>query len=257
MNPSPSLCAVVPTYDNPRTVGPTVRGIVARGLPVVLVDDGSAEPGRAACAALAREGAAELVRRERNGGKGAAVLDGFRRARELGHTHAFQIDGDGQHDLEAIPSFVAASLAQPAALVLGEPRYGADAPRSRTFARGLMLFFVRLETGGRARLGDALIGFRIYPLSAALAAPTRSRRMGFDAEILVHLVRAGLPVINLPVGVRYLRPEEGGVSHFRMGRDNLAFSALHARLTTTFALQWLAARLGWRPAARAAGGGRP
>lgn len=30
--------------------------------------------------------------------------------------------------------------------------------------------------------------------------------------------------------MRYLRPEEGGVSHFRYGRDNLLLTAIHIRL---------------------------
>lgn len=243
---NPRICAVVPAYDNPHTVGPTVRGILARGLPVVLVDDGSDTPARDACRELAEEQRVDLVRRERNGGKGAAVKQGMERARALGYTHAFQIDGDAQHDLDAVPAFLECARAHPDALVLGAPEYGADAPKSRTFARRFMLFWVALETGRRGAVQDAMIGFRIYPIDAALATRTASDRMGFDVEILVRLVRAGLPVHNLPVGVRYLSPAEGGVSHFRMVRDNLAFSALHARLTTAFALAWIGKRLGLR-----------
>lgn len=242
----PKICAVVPAYDNPRTVGPTVRGILARGLPVVLVDDGSDAPARDACRELAREERVDLVRRERNGGKGAAVKQGMERARALGYTHAFQIDGDAQHNLDAIPAFLECARAHPGALVLGAPEYGADAPKSRRFARRFMLFWVAVETGRRGAVEDAMIGFRIYPIDAALATRTTSNRMEFDVEILVRLVRTGLPVHNLPVGVRYLSAAEGGVSHFRMVRDNLAFSALHARLTTVFALTWICKRMGLR-----------
>ena len=238
------ICAVVPAYNNPRTVGPTVRGIRARGLSVVLVDDGSAEPAREVCRELAAEGLVDLVRREHNGGKGAAVKQGFERALELGYTHAFQIDGDSQHDLDAIGPFLDCARANPGALILGRPEYAGKAPKSRTFARRFMLLWVAIETGRRAKIEDAMIGFRIYPIEAALATETASNRMEFDVEILVRLVRAGLPVVNLPVGVRYLSAAEGGVSHFRMVRDNLAFSALHARLTTAFALQWIGRRLG-------------
>lgn len=232
-------CAVVPAYDNPRTVGPTVRGIRARGLPVLLVDDGSGPEGERACRELEREGVATLVRRPRNGGKGAAVKDGFARAARAGFTHAFQIDGDGQHDLDAIPRFLDAARERPGALVLGAPSYGDGAPRSRTFARGFMSFWVRLEVGGRAEVRDAMIGFRVYPLAAALAARSRCDRMDFDVEILVLMVRAGTPVVNLPVGVRYVPREEGGVSHFKMVRDNARFSWLHCRLCTGLALRRL------------------
>ena len=56
-----------------------------------------------------------MIRRERNGGKGAAVKTGLRAARELGFTHALQIDADGQHDAADIPKFLARAAEQPAA----------------------------------------------------------------------------------------------------------------------------------------------
>jgi hypothetical protein len=54
--------------------------------------------------------------------------------------------------------------------------------------------------------------------------------MGFDPEIAVLLVRRGTPTINMPVGVTYLSAEKGGVSHFRMFKDNFALGGLHTRL---------------------------
>ncbi len=239
-------CAVVPTYDNPATVAATVRDIGRYGLPVVLVDDGSASPGASVCRATAEQGDVVLVRRARNGGKGAAVRDGFDVAAGLGYTHAFQIDGDGQHDLGRIPAFLEAAASNPNALVLGYPTYGDEAPRSRRFARGFMTFWVALETGRRSEVRDAMIGFRVYPLHAARSVRVRGERMQFDVEILVHMIRAGVPIVNLPVGVRYLTAAEGGVSHFRMLRDNWSFSCMHARLCTAGAFGWIRARLAGR-----------
>ena len=47
------------------------------------------------------------------------------------------------------------------------------------------------------------------------------RRYDFDAEAVVRLSWRGVPAINQPAPVRYFRAAEGGVSHFRYGRDNL------------------------------------
>lgn len=239
-------CAVVPTYDNPATVATTVRDIGRHGLPVVLVDDGSASPGASACLVAAEQPGVTLVRRARNGGKGAAVRDGFDAAERLGHTHAFQIDADGQHDLAQIPKFLEAAAANLDALVLGYPTYGDEAPKSRRFARGFMTFWVALETGRRSEVRDAMIGFRVYPLDAARSVRVLGERMQFDVEILVQMIRAGVPILNLPVGVRYLTSAEGGVSHFRMLRDNWDFSCMHARLCTMGAIDWIGANLAGR-----------
>jgi hypothetical protein len=54
--------------------------------------------------------------------------------------------------------------------------------------------------------------------------------MAFDIEIAVRLVWAGVPIVNVPTGVRYLAREAGGTSHFRPVRDNVAITLLHTRL---------------------------
>jgi len=53
----------------------------------------------------------------------------------------------------------------------------------------------------------------------------------------VRLVWGGAHPVNLPAPVRYFRPEEGGVSHFRYGRDNLLLSWMHTRLFLSFLLR--------------------
>ena len=53
-----------------------------------------------------------------------------------------------------------------------------------------------------------------------------------------------IPIINLPVQVRYLSAEQGGVSHFRVFWDNLCLSFMHARLCTTGASRWCMSKLG-------------
>jgi hypothetical protein len=101
--------------------------------------------------------------------------------------------------------------------------------KGRTIGRKITLFWTHLETGGQV-IGDPMCGFRIYPVAAALATHTRSDAMDFDPEIAVRMVWAGVPVINLPTRVRYIRRDEGGVSHFRMFRDNVLISWMHTRL---------------------------
>ncbi len=223
------VCAIVPTYDNPQTVRAVVEAVRRHVPDVIVVDDGSADAGRRACEELARAGLARVVRREHNGGKGAAVKDGLRRADELGFTHALQIDADGQHDADDVPRLLDAARASPAALVTGKPIFDASAPRARVWGRLLTQFWGSVETGGRANV-DSLCGYRVYPVRASLAAAPRGDRMDFDPEILVRLVWSGVPVVLVPTRVRYLRPEEGGVSHFRMLQDNALISWMHTRL---------------------------
>lgn len=236
--PELRLCAIIPTFNNPMTIAAVVnavRGVIAD---VIVVDDASSEAGERACAEL---GAAELavcVRRNCNGGKGAAVKTGFEEAVKRGFTHAVQVDADGQHDLTQLAALIEAARAAPDALVLGYPIYDASAPKGRMAARKITRFWVNLEVGAPGIVNDAMVGFRVYPLKRALGARATSDRMDFDVEIVVRMVWDGAPVVNVPVQVRYLTAEEGGVSHFQAVRDNLRISRLHSRLMTEKCMRW-------------------
>ena len=226
------VCAVIPTFENPATVGTVARAVREHLPDVIVVDDGSSEPGRRAVEALGASGVAHVVRRERNGGKGAAVKTGFQAARERGFTHVLQVDADGQHTLDDIPRFLAEAREFPEALILGRPVFDATQPRGRAFARQISTFWVNVETGGGV-IADPQCGFRVYPLEAALAADPRGDHMEFDLELPVRMVWNGTPVVNLPTRVRYLGADEGGISHYDLVRDTLRITRLHVGLVAT------------------------
>jgi hypothetical protein len=73
-----------------------------------------------------------------------------------------------------------------------------------------------------------------------------ARRFDFDPEVAVRLAWRGVPILNLPTPVRYLSPEEGGISQFRYLRDNSLLTWMHVRLFFGFLarLPWLALRGG-------------
>lgn len=241
-------CILIPTFENPRTVRAVVEGARAYVEDVVVVDDGSGDEGRRAVESIARDGLAQAVFRSRNGGKGAAVKTGFAAVRDRGCSHALQVDADAQHDLDDIPRFLDAARAQPAALILGAPAFDATAPRSRLIGRRITQFWANLETFGPV-IADPMCGFRVYPVHAALAAQARGDAMDFDPEIAVRLVWAGVSVINLPTRVRYVPREAGGVSHFRMVRDNLLISWMHTRMVFGALLRLPTRARRWLPSA--------
>ena len=240
---------VIPSYNSGGRLLDTVLAALAEWPAVWVVLDGSTDGSGAS---LGQRHGLRLIRRARNGGKGAAVLDALRLAVIAGFTHVLVMDADGQHPAGHIRSFMQASQARPDAMVLGVPQFGPDAPALRVRGRRVSNWWVQLETGW-AGIGDSLFGFRVYPIGKLLPIMERSRwmrRFDFDPEAAVRLSWAGVPAINLPAPVRYLRPDQGGVSHFRYGRDNLLLTAMHARLVAG-ALARLPT-LAWR--GRAAGG---
>jgi glycosyltransferase involved in cell wall biosynthesis len=239
------ICAIIPTYENARTLEGVVRDTQRHVDSVIVVDDGSGAEARAVTERLGEAGLVHPVFREQNGGKGAAVKSGLARAAELGFTHALQIDADGQHTAEDIPRLVEASRAAPTALVLGQPVFDETAPAGRRFARKISIFWCAVETASR-RVGDPLCGFRVYPVDAALAVDARGDAMDFDPEIAVRLVWADHPIVHVLTRVRYLSREVGGVSHYRGVRDTLLISWMHTRLC----IEGILRIFGWRPRRR-------
>ena len=246
MSPSLTHLVLLPAY-NP---GPRLAGVVAEVLqhwrPVLVVVDGSTDGSHWPVIAMAeREPGLRVLELPRNGGKGAAVLAGLRDAVAHGFTHALVMDADGQHPAASIAGFMAASQRQPGAVILGRPVFGPDVPPARLHGRKLSVGLVRFETLGPA-IADPLFGFRVYPARALLEvmAPRRGgRRYDFDTEAAVRLFWSGLPTVNLAAPVRYFSPSEGGVSHFRYGRDNLRLVWMHTRLITELLLGRLPAML--------------
>ena len=244
---------VIPSYDTGPLVYETVRAARAAWSPVWVVVDGSGDGTAEGLSAMAAgDPGLRVDVLARNVGKGAAVLHALEAARRAGFTHALTMDSDGQHPADLIADFMAASAAQPGAMILGRPVFDASAPLLRVRGRRISNAWTNLETLG-AGIDDSLYGFRVYPI-APLVEIMRSqawmRRFDFDTEAVVRLAWRGVTPINIAAPVKYLRAEEGGVSHFRYGRDNLLLTWMHLRLLLGFAMRFpllAARRLARRP----------
>jgi glycosyltransferase involved in cell wall biosynthesis len=226
-----SAAIVVPYYRHERAIGAQIARLRPFGLPCWIVDDGSGGEASVTAAALAAREPhwLRLIALPRNQGKGAAVRAGCEAAAAAGHSHAVQIDADGQHTAEDLPQLLAAARRAPDAVVTGIPVYDASVPKIRFYGRYLTHAMVWLETLS-FEIADSMCGFRVYPLAAALALwrdGQVGRRMDFDTDMLVRLHWRGLRVLSVPTRVHY--PADG-VSHFHYFRDNLRMTRLHLRL---------------------------
>ena len=224
-----NACAIIPTYNNPRTLREVVLAVRQHVSDIVVVDDGSGEEAKAVARGLFDQGLCTVVWRPQNGGKGAAVKSGLTWAQAQGFAYALQIDADLQHDAGDIPALLAAAQPGDNILVLAQPVFDASAPRSRLIARKISKFWVAVETLSRA-IGDPLCGFRVYPVALAAGLNMKANAMDFDPEIAVRLVWAGARVRHVPTKVVYVPAERGGVSHFRGFVDTALISWAHTRL---------------------------
>jgi glycosyltransferase involved in cell wall biosynthesis len=225
------ICVIVPVYNHENAILHVVGKLKAYEIPCLLVNDGSSIACSKVLADCARNESTwiTLISRSENGGKGTAVVDGFKEAMRLGFSHAIQIDADGQHDLNDIPEFIEASRLNPEAMILGTPIFDDSVPKERLYGKKITNLWIGINTLSFS-IADGMCGFRLYPLAAVerlISKTLIAKRMDFDIDIVVRLYWQGLEVINIPTAVTY--PCDG-ISHFKLWRDNLMISTTHARL---------------------------
>jgi glycosyltransferase involved in cell wall biosynthesis len=190
---------VIAAYNEAAVIADVVRALVVEGYRVVVVDDGSRDD----TAARAQGAGAVVVRHAINRGQGAALQSGLRYA--LGHDAQIVVtfDADGQHYPEDVTRLVRPILAGAADIALGSRllEHSASVP----FARRILLRGAVVFTGvmSGARLTDAHNGLRAMSRRAAARIDLQLDRMAHASEIIDQLVLTGLPLIEVPVNVRY------------------------------------------------------
>jgi len=237
---SSSHLVLIPSYNSGDQVLKTVAAARAQWNPVWVVVDGSTDGTALALQTAAQQDSGLRVWvLPNNQGKGAAVLWGLQQALQAGYSHALTMDADGQHPAERIAAFMQVSMDRPDTMVLGRPVFDASAPLLRVRGRRVSNWWTDLETLG-AGVDDSLFGFRVYPirpLAEVMLGQRWMRRFDFDTEAVVRLAWRGVKPLNLAAPVKYLSAAEGGVSHFRYGRDNLLLTWMHSRLMLEFVLR--------------------
>ncbi|MBP5156651.1 MAG: glycosyltransferase family 2 protein [Treponema sp.] len=221
----------IPVYRHGRVLGKVLERLLPYGLPFIVVDDGNSEEERALIQVAAEQYEnVTVVRREKNGGKGMAMRDAALEANRLGFTHIFQVDSDGQHDAADCGAFLEAAREHPDAIICGYPIYDHTVPPARKNCREFSNAWARIASLN-GNIKDVLCGFRIYPLEPVIRLLEGhawiDARMGYDVDILVHLLWMGVPLVNRGVHVSY--PEDG-VSNFHMLWDNVRISLTFTRL---------------------------
>ena len=223
------VCAVIPTYQNAKTLLKVVADVHRVVDTVFVVDDGSND-GTAALLdkATGNERPEKVLTHSKNCGKGAALKTGLTYARQQGFRYAVTVDADGQHRADDIPALLKAVEEEPDALAIGSRGLQHEnMPAKSTFANRFSNFWFALQT--LQRLPDTQSGLRIYPLRRLHGLRWMSARYEAELTLLVFSAWAGVKLLPVPVSV-YYPPRDQRVTHFRPGRDFTRISVLNTLL---------------------------
>jgi dolichol-phosphate mannosyltransferase len=199
------VAVLIPTYNERDTLPTIVRRVRALvpDVDVVVLDDNSPDgTGEVADALAADDPRVHVLHREVKEGLGAAYLAGFEYALDAGYDAVVEMDADGSHRPEHLPTMLAA--AADADVVIG----------SRWVRGGSIvnwpLHRKALSVGGnlyiKVLLGmpvnDATAGYRVYR-SAALRAmgldDVASQGYCFQADLTWRAVKKELTIVEVPI----------------------------------------------------------
>ena len=216
----------MPTYNNGGTVLTIVQRILLIFKDLIVVNDGCTDNTEEVLKEVADK--ITIVSYKKNRGKGYALKQGFKKARELGYKYAITIDSDGQHYPEDIPLFINALEKHPNALIVGSRNLNEEnMPGKNTFANKFSNFWFKIQTG--INLPDTQTGYRLYPLEKLNNLWFLTSRYEAELELLVAAAWRGIDLIPIKINVFYPKAEER-VTHFRPFWDFLRISVLNTIL---------------------------
>lgn len=221
---------LIPARDEAEHIGETVRA--AKTVPgverVLVVDDASEDE----TAALATAAGADVVRLERNLGKGAALDAGVRAAGHGGWDALLLLDAD------------LGETASQAALLLEPLRQDeadmavAGFPPSPTRAgfglvKGLARWGIRTLGSSSFPATAPLSGQRALTARALAAVPRFGSGYGAEVDMTVRLLRAGMRVVEVPTSMTHSETGRDLHGFLHRGRQFTHVAAALARLAVT------------------------
>ena len=202
--------AIIPAFNEARTIATVVEGVQRAVARVIVVDDGSTDQ----TADFARAAGAEVITHEVNRGKGHAVRTAIARVLTGDFTHVVLLDGDLQHVPQEASQLLAAAADTGADVVLGQRRFNRSRmPALRYHANRIGSRVLSWFVG--APVEDTQCGFRVFRLDAL--RPLRLSASGYEieTEMLVKVRRRGGRIATSPVTAVY----DGQPSKLRPVRD--------------------------------------
>lgn len=206
-------CVLIPCLNEEAAIANIIQSVLALGLPVMVVDDGSDDRTPEIVGAMP----VTLLRHPQRRGKGEALRTGFREALRQGFDAVLTMDGDGQHLASDIPRIVAAAQRYPNHIVIGARLLDREQqPKGRRRANAVADWGISWACA--QPVIDTQSGQRWYPRAALDLVDLPAENFVFEAAILITASREkGLGVVSVPIASRY--HGEFRISHFSPVRD--------------------------------------
>jgi len=209
------VAVVVPAHDEEHLIQETLRGIPAFVDRIYVVDDASGDATVERARGLG-DPRVEVISHERNGGVGAAIRTGYRRALEDGAEATAVMAGDNQMDPAELETLVRPVLAGEVDYAKANRLISGEAwnliPRTRYLGNAMLSMLTKIASG-YWHVADSQAGYTVIGRDA-LARLDLDRvytRYGFPNDLLVHLNVLNARVRDIPSRPIYGVGERSGI----------------------------------------------
>jgi glycosyltransferase involved in cell wall biosynthesis len=190
---------VIPSYNEERTIGSIVKKIVAMGLTVLVVDDGSIDGTER----IALDSGAMVIRNKRNMGKGRSIREGIACVtKKTKFEWVVLMDGDGQHHIEDLFALMEGSRGGDADMVTGNRMHDTE---NMPLLRYLTNRFTSFVVSGmcRQQIPDTQCGYRLVKADVLTALELESSRYDIESEMLIKAAQKGFKIRSVPIQTIY------------------------------------------------------
>ncbi|MFH1655431.1 MAG: glycosyltransferase family 2 protein [Candidatus Omnitrophota bacterium] len=193
-----NICAVIPAYNEAKTIGYLVEETKNKGFHVLVIDDGSSDStGR-----IAKEKGAMVLRNEKTVGKGASLRKGFDFIVQENYDGIITIDGDGQHDPEDLPRFIEKINQSDAKVIIGNRMFRTrNMPFIRWCTNKIMSSFISAIC--RQYIPDTQCGFRYINTEALKSFELSTSNFEIETEVLIEARKKGFRIYFVPIKTIY------------------------------------------------------
>jgi glycosyltransferase involved in cell wall biosynthesis len=206
MSSASRVIAVIPAFNEAKTIAAVVQSLRAHVAEVIVVDDHSSDP----TGEEARRAGAVVLRNDANLGYDGSINAGFAEAAHRGADIILTFDADGEHDAADVPRLVAPIAEDRADIVAGQR------PRTTAFAEKLFALYTRLRYG----IGDPLCGLKAYRRSVYDAVGQFDTVKSIGTELMIKGLQKKFRIALLPI-VLHRRVDDSSRFYARRLRANL------------------------------------
>ena len=200
-SPGNAITAVIPAYNEEKTIARIVEGARRHAGEVLVIDDGSVD----STADIAKGAGAIVIRIPRNGGKGHALSIGLTTAAMNGGEIVVCLDADGQHDPDDIPRIVQPILDARADMVIGsrflETTSKDMIPAYRRLGQSVLTYATNF--GSTVKITDSQSGYRAFKKDVLKSFDYAETGMGIESEMARRAAKMGLRIEEIPIVAKY------------------------------------------------------